>query len=97
MNELSKIAAENISVEDLENALTYPVEAFLSKEYLEAEKDRLWPKVWQMAERLEDIPKVGDWFTYNICDDSIIVIRTWGNGPGASRRSTMSASTAVAS
>ena len=84
MNEQSKIAADNITVDDLENALTYPVEAFLSREYLEAEKDRLWPKVWQMAERLEDIPNVGDWFTYNICDDSIIVVRTAeGSGPGA--------------
>ncbi|MDE2042312.1 MAG: aromatic ring-hydroxylating dioxygenase subunit alpha, partial [Alphaproteobacteria bacterium] len=41
-----------------------------------AEKERLWPKVWQMAGRMEDIPHVGDYFTYDICDDSIIIVRT---------------------
>ena len=84
MNELSKIAARNITAQDMdrEEQVTYPVEAFLSKEYLAAEKDRLWPRVWQMAERLEDVPAVGDWFTYNVGDDSIIIIRT-GEGDGA--------------
>ena len=67
---------KNVSVEDLEEPVTYGVEAFLSKEYLEREKELLWPKVWQMACRLEDLPNVGDFSTYNICDDSIIVIRT---------------------
>lgn len=61
---------------DLGEPLTYPVEAFISPEYAEAEKDLLWPKVWQMAGRVEDIPEVGDFFTYNICDESFIIIRS---------------------
>jgi len=65
-----------LSDEDLAEPLTYPVEAFVSREYAEAEKDLLWPKVWQMAGRLEDIPEVGDFFTYNVADESIIVIRS---------------------
>ena len=67
---------KNVSVEDLEQAVTYGTEAFLSREYALAEKEKLWPKVWQMACRLEDIPNVGDYSTYNVADDSIIVIRT---------------------
>ena len=35
----------------------------------------LWPRVWQMACRLEEIPKVGDFVEYEILDDSIIVVR----------------------
>jgi phenylpropionate dioxygenase-like ring-hydroxylating dioxygenase large terminal subunit len=66
----------NVSVEDLEHAVTYPVDAFISREYAEAEKEKLWPKVWQMAGRVEEIPDVGDFFTYEIGDDSIIVIRS---------------------
>ena len=61
--------------EDLNEPLTYPVDAFLSPEYAAAEKEKLWPRVWQMAGRVEDIPEVGDFFTYNICDESIIIIR----------------------
>ena len=66
----------NIKVEDLEEALTYPVEAFLSPEYARAESERLWPKVWQMAGRVEEIPEVGDYITYDILDDSILIVRS---------------------
>jgi nitrite reductase/ring-hydroxylating ferredoxin subunit len=65
-----------ITAEDLAETLTYPVTAFLSKEYAEVEKERLWPKVWQHAGRVEEIPEVGDFITYEVGDDSIIVVRT---------------------
>ena len=78
MNEPSKLTNSAATAQDLaaERAVTYGTEAFLSAEYAKAEKELLWPKVWQMAGRLEDIPEVGDFFTYDICDDSIIVVRT---------------------
>lgn len=60
---------------DAEKLVTYPVEAFLSKEYLETEKRLLWPKIWQMVERETDLPNPGDWLTYNVADESIIVLR----------------------
>ena len=88
MNELSKISNSAATVEDLaaERAVTYGTEAFLSVDYAAAEKERLWPRVWQMAGRLEDIPAVGDFFTYDIAEESIIVVRTReGEGPGAIR------------
>jgi phenylpropionate dioxygenase-like ring-hydroxylating dioxygenase large terminal subunit len=66
----------NVGMEELSEPVTYPVDSFLSKEYARAEKELLWPKVWQIAGRAEEIPNVGDFITYNICDDSIIVIRT---------------------
>jgi phenylpropionate dioxygenase-like ring-hydroxylating dioxygenase large terminal subunit len=69
-------ALSNVSVEDLEEAVTYPVEAFVSPEYMQAEADRLWAKVWQHAGRVEEIPNVGDYISYDIGADSIIIIRT---------------------
>jgi len=65
-----------ITAEDLSEAVTYPVDAFISPEYAMAERELLWPKVWQMAGRVEEIPDVGNFFTYDIAEDSIIVIRT---------------------
>jgi phenylpropionate dioxygenase-like ring-hydroxylating dioxygenase large terminal subunit len=65
-----------LKVEDLAEPLTYPVEAFVSPEYARAERELLWPRIWQMAGRVEDIPEVGDYFTYNILDESVIVVRT---------------------
>src|SRR5690349_8470387 len=77
MNDLSKTAAENIDAAtmDREEMVTYPTEAFLSPEYLQDEKKRLWPKIWQMVERETDLPNPGDWMTYNVADESIIVLR----------------------
>jgi phenylpropionate dioxygenase-like ring-hydroxylating dioxygenase large terminal subunit len=40
-----------------------------------AERDKLWPKVWQHAGRVEEIPNVGDFITYNVGRESIIVLR----------------------
>jgi phenylpropionate dioxygenase-like ring-hydroxylating dioxygenase large terminal subunit len=66
---------ETIVSEDLSEAVTYPVEAFISREYAEAEPERLWSKVWQQAGRVEELKKVGDYITYNICHDSILIVR----------------------
>ena len=70
-----KVEDANISVSEVGEPLTYPTEAFLSKEYADAEKELLWPKVWQMAGRVEEIPQVGNFITYEIGDESIIIVR----------------------
>jgi phenylpropionate dioxygenase-like ring-hydroxylating dioxygenase large terminal subunit len=66
----------NIKIEDLAEPLTYGAEAFTSPEYAKAEAEKLWPKVWQMAGRVEEIPEVGNYITYDILDDSILIVRT---------------------
>ena len=55
---------------------TYGVEAYISAEYARAERERLWRKVWLQAGRLEDIPEVGNYLTYDILDDSVLIVRT---------------------
>ena len=52
-----------------------PAEHYLSKEIVQLEKRLLWPRVWQLACRLEEIPFVGDYVTYDINDESVIVVR----------------------
>lgn len=52
-----------------------PVEYFTSREQHEAEKAKLWPRVWQLACREDDIPEVGDYEVYNIVDKSVLVVR----------------------
>src|SRR3546814_5792125 len=73
---LDAVEQTNVGIDELTEPLTFPVEAYLSPEYARAEGDRLWSKVWQHAGRVEEIPNVGDFFTYEIGRDSIIVIRT---------------------
>ena len=52
------------------------VDRYVSQEFFDKEKEEMWPKVWQMACREEDIPESGDHFVYWIIQRSVIVTRT---------------------
>lgn len=52
-----------------------PKQRYYDKEFYELEREKLWTRVWQMACRLEEIPKRGDYVVYNNLDQSIIVTR----------------------
>ncbi|MBY8859851.1 aromatic ring-hydroxylating dioxygenase subunit alpha [Nocardia sp. CA2R105] len=64
------------AAEQLSTPMTIGVEAYTSPEYARAEGDRLWAKVWQQVCRVEELPRVGDFLSYEILDDSVIVVRT---------------------
>lgn len=53
-----------------------PSKRYYDEKFFELERERLWPKVWQMACRLEEIPEIGDWVEYRNLDKSVIVTRT---------------------
>jgi len=53
-----------------------PVERYTSDEFFELESQLLWPRVWQVACRIEEIPAVGDFAEYEIADQSILVVRS---------------------
>jgi phenylpropionate dioxygenase-like ring-hydroxylating dioxygenase large terminal subunit len=53
-----------------------PARRYYDAAFYAEECERLWPHVWQMACRLEEIPEVGDWVEYENLDQSVIVVRT---------------------
>lgn len=53
-----------------------PVEHYIDPAFAKLENEKLWTKVWQMAGRIEHLSRVGDYFIYDIADQSIIVVRT---------------------
>jgi phenylpropionate dioxygenase-like ring-hydroxylating dioxygenase large terminal subunit len=69
------VGASRFSPEEIRDDFV-PREDYFDREFARAEAEHLWPKVWQMACRLEEIPTVGDYYTYDILTDSIIVVRT---------------------
>ena len=71
--------AAEISEEDLSGPVAIGVDAYVSEDYARAERDKLWRKVWQQVGRVEEIPNVGDFLTYDILDDSILIVRTSDN------------------
>ncbi|WP_439485451.1 aromatic ring-hydroxylating oxygenase subunit alpha [Blastomonas fulva] len=72
MNDATRTVA---SVEQLEAPVIIGTEAYLSPDYARAERDRLWRKAWLQAGRIEDIAETGDFVTFDIHDDSIIIVR----------------------
>ncbi len=73
MTEQGKIVA---APEELAEPVTIGVEAYISRDYADAETDRLWRKTWQAAGRVEDMPEVGSFITYDVKNDSILLVRT---------------------
>lgn len=73
MNDMNDMSNADFTVE---RPVRIPVEAYVSPEYARAENEKLWSKVWQIACREEEIPEIGDYFTYDILDESIIVVRS---------------------
>lgn len=78
MTDVAKDANSAVA-EDLSTPMTIGVEAYISEDYARAERDKLWRKVWQQVGRVEELPEVGSYLTYDILDDSIIVVRTGAN------------------
>ncbi|MFE2985660.1 SRPBCC family protein [Streptomyces sp. NPDC059262] len=52
-----------------------PAQRYYSAEFARLEKEKLWPHVWQVACRLEDIPETGDYIEYEINNESVLVVR----------------------
>ncbi len=52
-----------------------PKERYFDPDFYQLEGEQLWPRVWQMACRLEEIPEPGDVVEYEILDQSVIVLR----------------------
>jgi phenylpropionate dioxygenase-like ring-hydroxylating dioxygenase large terminal subunit len=51
-------------------------ERYFDPDFFRMEAELLWPRVWQMACRLEEIPHAHDFVEYEILDQSIVVVRT---------------------
>ncbi len=53
-----------------------PAERYYDEAFFKLENEKLWPHVWQMACRLEEIPEVGDYTVYTLLAHSVILIHT---------------------
>lgn len=56
-----------------------PSAHYTSPEIFKQSIDKMWLKTWQMACREEEIPKVGDFYVYEVVGKSLIVVRSAPN------------------
>jgi nitrite reductase/ring-hydroxylating ferredoxin subunit len=54
---------------------TIPAARYTSAAFLRKELGSVWPHTWQVACRLEEIPNRGDYYEYNLYNESIMVVR----------------------
>src|SRR5262247_1409701 len=53
-----------------------PKERYTSAAFRDLEMERLWPRVWQIACREEELGAVGDFVEYTVGGESILLVRT---------------------
>ena len=51
-------------------------ERYFSLDFHKLEIENVWKKVWQFTCREEDIPLPGDYYVYDIVDQSVLIVRT---------------------
>ena len=52
-----------------------PKERYVSREFARREWERMWTRVWLLAGWERDVANPGDWFTFEIGPESILVAR----------------------
>jgi len=55
--------------------LAVSTDRYVSPDYAERERERVWMKTWQIVGRADELPQAGDWKEHTIFDQSYIVIR----------------------
>ena len=56
-------------------ARTLPTEFYTSEEFLEVEREEIFRKEWVCLGRVEEVPNPGDYFTTELIDEPLIVVR----------------------
>ena len=51
-------------------------ERYVSREWMERERQALWPRTWLLAGLERDVLHPGDFFVFNVGDESILVARS---------------------
>jgi choline monooxygenase len=60
---------------DIRRASTIPSRLYIDPVYLELERERVFAHTWQLVGRLEQVRETGSFFTAEIGNDSIVVLR----------------------
>ena len=70
---------DRLALRQAAGMVVVPGARYTSQEFFDLEMERLWPRVWQVACREEEIPNSGDFLEYLIGDQSILVVRADGD------------------
>src|SRR3546814_7039824 len=72
---VGKKSSEHAAPHAMQQPDRAPKERYYDPDFFQLEAEQLWPRIWQMACRLEEIPEPGDFVEYEIHHQSILVQR----------------------
>jgi len=52
-----------------------PKEAYIDPAFIALERERMWPKIWQVACREEELSDIGSYVAFNVVNESVVVVR----------------------
>jgi phenylpropionate dioxygenase-like ring-hydroxylating dioxygenase large terminal subunit len=55
--------------------VSVPAYRYTSPEFAALERERLWPRVWQLACSADHVANVGDWFEHTVGPYSVLIVR----------------------
>ena len=55
--------------------MTIPVSRYISPECFAIEKEKVWPKAWQLACTVDHVADPGDWHEYRVGSISVLIVR----------------------
>jgi choline monooxygenase len=61
--------------ERLARAATLPANLYTEEAVLAEEKRKIFPRTWQLAGRLEQLPEVGSYFTFDVAGEPLVLVR----------------------
>ena len=74
---MTKVSPQQKPLNDkAESSYTLPAEYYLSPEIFEIEKEKIFYRTWQYVAHESMLPDSGDYICFDICDESIFVIRS---------------------
>jgi phenylpropionate dioxygenase-like ring-hydroxylating dioxygenase large terminal subunit len=65
----------NATRSDLDKALSLPPKCYTSEEFYALEVEHIFRKNWLTVGRIQQIPNPGDYFTIDICNDLLVVVK----------------------
>lgn len=72
---ISAIPLEGVPTDDAVPYEPIATSRYVAREFAQLEAQTLWPRVWQVACREEEIPNPGDFHNFTVLDQSLIVTR----------------------
>lgn len=67
---------DEFALGEFRGMVVVPSARYTSRDFFDLEMERLWPRVWQVACREEEVPNPGDFLEYTIGDQSILIVRS---------------------